>query len=174
MLKRLVAVGIPVTARELCLAGYTGNSESLGVLLKLYKGDAAGYVTGTGDWEAGPGRTLLQVTCDGLCGLRRNVAESYTKCVAMLLKIGVPVDAIDRKGRTCLQRLISDRDFHDLGFENSPQHMALLSLLLDHGASTTALDDAGHSAVTLAKQYGLARVEDLFTLWGKAGARSKL
>jgi ankyrin repeat protein len=52
--------------------------------------------------------------------------------------------------------------------------MALLSLLLDHGASTTAVDKAGQTAGTLAFSYGLTRIEALFALRKRADAPSKL
>lgn len=170
MVAWLVSTGGVVCEHDLILTAYTGNSESLCVMLAAY--DSIGSVAGIRTNESG--KTLLHLACEGLCFLKSS-AEQHAACVRLLLKHRVPPDAVDPLGRTCLQDFVADRRWHTpqnfvagrerrwqtKPFEASIPHMAVLEELCLAGASVSRQDAAGESAISLATAAGLSRVREV-------------
>mmetsp|Transcript_20671 Transcript_20671/g.57653 ORF Transcript_20671/g.57653 Transcript_20671/m.57653 type:complete len:335 (-) Transcript_20671:110-1114(-) len=155
MVRFLVARGAEVTDHELILAAYTGNPCSLEALLELYEGFAPALRTGESK------KTLLHLACEGMCFLRHS-ARRHADCVELALRWQVPVDVAEpAKQRTCLHDYVGDVRWRTRGFENSAAHMDVLERLCAKGASVTAEDAEGNSAISLASEAGLARVREL-------------
>eukprot|EP00927_Polykrikos_kofoidii_P016239 TRINITY_DN17318_c0_g2_i2.p1 TRINITY_DN17318_c0_g2~~TRINITY_DN17318_c0_g2_i2.p1 ORF type:complete len:339 (-),score=54.31 TRINITY_DN17318_c0_g2_i2:60-1076(-) len=146
MVRFLVDRGAKVTDHELILAAYTGNPEGLEAMLELFEGSVPAVRTDESK------KSLLHLACEGMCFLR-HTAERQAKCVELLLRWGVPIDARDpRTGRTCLQDYVADVRWRTRGFENSASHMRVLEQLCVHGASVSVEDAEGHSALSLAAE----------------------
>jgi len=156
MVRFLLRRGARVTDHELILAAYTGNPDSLAVLLDHYEeGPVAALRTD------GSRKTLLHLACEGLCFLRHS-AERHGRCVELALRQRVPVDEREPGlGRTCLQELVGDARWRTRGFEDSPAHMAAVERLCMAGASTTAEDAEGSSAISIAGAAALPRVREV-------------
>lgn len=155
MVRFLVKRDAVVTGHDLVLAAYTGNSKSLEALLELYDGDVTEYITDESK------KNLLHLATEGLCFLKHS-AEWHAECVDLVLKWKVAVDQPEPKhGRTCLQNLVDDVRWRTRNFEASEHHMAAVESLCMHGASVTAQDSAGNSALSIADQAGLYRLKEL-------------
>mmetsp|Transcript_14784 Transcript_14784/g.29151 ORF Transcript_14784/g.29151 Transcript_14784/m.29151 type:complete len:341 (+) Transcript_14784:52-1074(+) len=151
MVRFLVERGSVVTTHELILAAYTGNPESFEALIDLYEGSVA-------DLRMECQRTLLHMACDGLCFLRHS-AQRHMECISLAIRAGVPLDAArTEKQRTCLQDFVADVRWQSRAFENSATHLEALEMLCMAGASPTAEDSDGSSALSLAAEASLRRV----------------
>lgn len=156
MVHWLVHSGVKISENDLVLTAATGNNESLQALLELFGESAATLRTEE------KGKTLLHLCCEGMCHLKRDRASKYAACVDLLLQTGVPVDARDTKhGRTCLQSFVGYGMWQEQGFEASNTHLSVVQQLCAWGASPTAVNHDGNSALVLAANLGLRRVEEL-------------
>jgi ankyrin repeat protein len=155
MMRFLVSRGAEVTAHELILAAYTGNSKSLEALLELYEGDVTKLLTDASK------KNLLHLACEGLCFLKHS-AERHAQCVDLVLTWKVPVDQAEpKRGRTCLQNLVDDVRWRTRNFEASEHHMRAVENLCLQGASVTVQDYAGNSALSIVDQAGLYRLREV-------------
>jgi len=155
MVRFLVGRGAKVTDHELILAAYTGNPDSLEALLDLFEGSLAAVRTDSSR------KTLLHLACEGMCFLRHS-AERHAACVELLLRRGVPLEAKEpKKQRTCLQDFVGDVRWRTRCFESSRCHMEAVERLCDAGASVTAEDAEGGSAISIASELGLHKVREL-------------
>eukprot|EP00747_Dinoflagellata_sp_TGD_P029302 gnl/TRDRNA2_/TRDRNA2_133827_c0_seq1.p1 gnl/TRDRNA2_/TRDRNA2_133827_c0~~gnl/TRDRNA2_/TRDRNA2_133827_c0_seq1.p1 ORF type:complete len:375 (-),score=44.20 gnl/TRDRNA2_/TRDRNA2_133827_c0_seq1:16-1140(-) len=155
MVQYLLSRGACVTPHDLVLVTWTGNPNSLEVLLDHYDG----CLSSIRAYESMS--TLLHLACQGLCVLK-NTASMHAACVDVLLTRKVPVDAVEPStGRTCLQEFIGDFRWRSQNFEASEIHMFTVEGLCMHGASVTAQDLAGNSALSLATDSGLHRLRTL-------------
>lgn len=150
MVQCLAEMGAKVCPHALILTAYTGNDRSLQVMLTL--ADATSVRTESG-------RTLLHLACEGLCFLK-NRSEQHANCVRLLIQHGIPLDARDPEGRTCLHAFVADRRWRTQNFEHSAPHMAILEELCLAGANVSAEDLSGESPMEMATSAGLSRVRE--------------
>mmetsp|Transcript_56454 Transcript_56454/g.104522 ORF Transcript_56454/g.104522 Transcript_56454/m.104522 type:complete len:337 (-) Transcript_56454:45-1055(-) len=152
MVDFLVQRGAVVTQHELILTSFTGNSTSLGALLRHYDGKAGTIRTNES------GKTLLHLACEGMCFLKR-AASQHAKCIQLLLEAQVPLNIEAQEGgRTCLQNYVSDVRWRTRNLEASAEHMEVLEQLCSAGANVLAKDWAGETAISLAEESGLQEV----------------
>eukprot|EP00746_Dinoflagellata_sp_MGD_P133911 gnl/MRDRNA2_/MRDRNA2_67687_c0_seq1.p1 gnl/MRDRNA2_/MRDRNA2_67687_c0~~gnl/MRDRNA2_/MRDRNA2_67687_c0_seq1.p1 ORF type:complete len:312 (+),score=41.96 gnl/MRDRNA2_/MRDRNA2_67687_c0_seq1:45-980(+) len=161
--------GLTATEHEIILTTYTGNPNALETLLKHFAGNAADIRTER------TGKTLLFLACEGMCHLKRDRAQKYLDSVSLLLKWGVPVEAVEpKRGRTCLLNFVADGEWEDQGFDDSDHHLAVVSLLCKYGASTTRLDSEGNSALALARSRKLSRLTEVLSSFPSENGTSRL
>merc|ERR1712224_448471 len=157
----------------LMLAAYTGSARGLKALVEGYSTGVAELRTDNSVWIGEPDRTLLHLACEGMCLLKRDRPDSYADCIAFLLRLGVPVNAVESKrGRTCLQKFIGDGEWKEHGFEYSPAHLRAVRLLCEHGADVQLQDSANQSALSTAKSLGLTCVLEIMREGSAAGAKN--
>jgi len=155
MVRFLVDRGAKVTDHELILAAYTGNPDSLEALLELFEGSVPDLRTDQSK------KTLLHLACEGMCFLRHS-AERHAACVELVLRWRVPLDATEPKmQRTCLQNFVGDLRWRTRGLEDSRFHMEVAERLCIAGASVSAEDAEGGSALSIAGAMGLPRLREL-------------
>jgi ankyrin repeat protein len=151
MVRFLCQQGLSATERELQLAAYTGNPESLHALLELYKGPRVSE----------SGKSLLHFAVDGMCNLKHCV-ERHVECVNIVLEWQGAVNAVEmKKGRTCLQEYVADPRWHSKALEGSAAHLGVVEQLCAAGANVTGEDWEGSSALSLVKGQGLALVREI-------------
>lgn len=148
------SAGAKVTAHELILTAYTGNSEALAALIELFQGSLPELRTENG-------KSLLHLACEGLCFLKRS-PEEHLNCVEQLLAKHIPVDQAEpQRGRSCLQNFVDDVRWHTRKFEDSPAHLLALDRLCEAGASVTVEDFEGRSALSIAEESGLPKMREV-------------
>lgn len=155
MVRWLVGQGVKVTEEELELVGFAGCANALAALLELFEGSVASHRTDTN------GSSLLHLVCYGILNLPRDMPERYLACVDLLLAVNVPIDAKDKRGRTCLQLLVGHENWMLHQLQESPTHLKMVELLCIAGANPVARGPQGNSALSLAESLGLYQVKDV-------------
>lgn len=160
MVNGLVDLGARVSEHDLWITSYTGNSRAVEALVDRFEGDVAAVRTDQSK------KTLLHLAVEGMCFLKRSPAQ-HAACVNLLLQRKVPVDFADPfKGRTCLQNYLLDdrwKTSHIGQLELSRPHMSVVEQLCSHGASVSAKDFEGNSAMSIATTQGLHKVIEVLS-----------
>jgi ankyrin repeat protein len=128
MISFFVERGATVSEHELILVAFAGHGRSLVEMLKAYPGSVATLRTCTNN------QTLLHLACFGMMNLPMDRPGRYLDLVKVLLRRGVPVDAKDKLGRTCLELYVSHQHWLQRQFEKSTSHIDFIELLCEHGA----------------------------------------
>lgn len=157
MVRFLLARGAEVRENDLLLTAYRGSAGSLEEMLDQSAADPASVR------RMRDGKTLLHLVCDGMIDTPRDDPERYSACVDLLLRKGLSVDVIDdKKGYTCLQGFVGcDTEWHSEHYQESPAHLSFLEQLCRHGASPTAKNRHGISALSIAADSGLDCVRSI-------------
>eukprot|EP00931_Biecheleriopsis_adriatica_P070144 TRINITY_DN43935_c0_g1_i1.p1 TRINITY_DN43935_c0_g1~~TRINITY_DN43935_c0_g1_i1.p1 ORF type:complete len:338 (-),score=36.03 TRINITY_DN43935_c0_g1_i1:118-1131(-) len=155
MVRWLASQGVEATESDLELVAFAGCSNSLVALLTCFASSMALYRTDT------TGSSLLHLCSYGIVNLPRDSPERYLTCVDLLLSEGVPINAEDKRGRTCLQVLVGHENWKLHELETSPVHLQMVRHLCSKGASPTSSDPAGNSALSLSVAAELPRVRDV-------------
>jgi len=170
MVRWLVGKGMKVAQEELNLVAFAGHASSLAALLDSFSGSVASVRTDTN------GQTLLHLVCYGLLNLPRDSPERYLSCAELLAARGVPVDAKDKRGRTCLHIFVGHSNWALNRLEASGAHMQMVEWLCARGSSPGVVDDEGSTALSLAEFSGLHQVREALQRFstGRTHVPSKL